>query len=156
MSTAVRDVPAEARNMIGRRRDHVFEVTARDIRRYVDAIGAPVPADSDQGADGLVSPPLFHHVLMFDDVPAEDLRPDGLPPELDLPLPVTHVVGGGADIEIQRPIRAGDVVTVSSFIEDIYTKAGRSGDLYFVVLVTTYSDQNGEVLVIERSTYVNR
>ena len=153
MDGKTRDVPPEAAALIGRPRENVFEVTARDIRHYIDAIGAPSGPDND---DELVAPPLFHHVLMFEHVPASTLRPDGLPLELDLPLPSTHMVGGAADIEIHRQMRPGDVVTVSSVIDDVVPKTGRSGQLYIVNMTTTYTERDGEILAVERSTFINR
>lgn len=155
-------LPAETKAVIGRTTQHVYDVTVKDIRRYADAVGDPNPLYYDEAYarntphGGIVAPPLFCHALAFDDVPARQLRPDGLPTELDLPLPVDRAVGGGSTFEAGAPVRPGDVITVTKTVEDIYTKDGRSGTLYFVVLDTTYTNQDGKVVARERGTFVNR
>ena len=156
------ELPAETLNEIGHTSMHTYEVTAKDIRRYAQAIGDPNPIYSDDAAarraghKGVVAPPLFCHALAFEDRPAEELRADGLPTELDIPLPTDRAIGGGSTFEVGAPIHAGVVITVRKVIEDIYTKSGRSGDLVFVVLDATYTNQIGQVVARERGTFVNR
>jgi acyl dehydratase len=162
MSDSAQQLPEETRAAIGQVTEHVAEVTKKDIRRYAQAIGDPNPLYSDEeyaqttAGGGIIAPPLFCHTLAFDDVPVDRLRPDGLPTELDVPLPTERAVGGGSTFDVGVPVRPGDVITVRSTIEDIYTKPGRSGDLFFVVLDTTYTNQDGDVAAHERGTFVNR
>lgn len=162
MSDTQTPMPPETQAAIGRRTQHTYEVTARDIRRYAQAIGDPNPiftdvdSATDAGFDGIVGPPLFCHALAFEDVPTNQLRPDGLPAELDLPLPVDRAVGGGGTYEVLGVVRPGDTITVTKVVEDIYRKVGSSGDLYFVVLTTEYVNQDGELLARERGIFVNR
>jgi acyl dehydratase len=54
----------------------------------------------------------------------------------------------GKDIEIGVPIRAGDVLTASSTVHDIYEKTGRSGTMVFIVFRTTVSNQRGETVSV--------
>jgi acyl dehydratase len=160
--TATNELPEETLAAIGQVSEHVYEVTRKDIRRYAQAIGDPNPIYSDEEAaakshwGGIVAPPLFCHSLAFEDVPVEQLRADGLPTELDLPLPTTRAVGGGSSFAVGTPVRPGDTITVRKSVEDIYRKSGRSGDLIFVVLDTTYTNQDGELVAHERGTFVNR
>jgi acyl dehydratase len=162
LSGGSHDLPAETLAAIGRATEHTFDVTARDIRRFADAIGDPDPLYRDEEYargtvhGGIVAPPLFCHALAFEDVPAEQLREDGLPAELDVPLPASRAVGGGSCFDVGAPIRPGDRVTARKVIDDIYAKPGSSGDLVFVVLATTYTNQHGEVVAHERATFVNR
>jgi len=155
-------LPPESVAAIGTVSEHVYVVTARDIRRYAQAVGDPNPLYYDEeyaraSRHGtIVAPPLFCHALAFEDVPAESLRADGLPAELDVPLPTTRAVGGASTFEVGALVRPGDVITVHKVIEDIYRRSGRSGDLIFVVLGTTFTNQNGEVVARERATFVNR
>jgi acyl dehydratase len=156
------ELPAETRACIGRVTEHVYDVTRKDIRRYAQAIGDPNPLYHDEQYarslqhGGIIAPPLFCHTLAFEDVPADQLRADGLPTELDVPLPTERAVGGGSLFEVGVPVRPGDVITVRKTISDIYGKSGKSGDLFFVVLDTTYTNQNGELVAHERGTFVNR
>lgn len=156
------ELPEATRAVIGQVTEHTYEVGIKDIRRYAQAIGDPDPiyTGSGQGDGGspsaLVAPPLFCHALAFEDVPAEQLRADGLPTELDVPLPTARAIGGGSKFDVGAPVRAGDVITVRKTITDIYKKTGRSGDLVFVVLDATYTNQNGELVAREHGTFVNR
>ena len=152
MSTPAHELPPETLAAIGTVSEHTFEVTARDIRRFADAIDDPDPA----AREGRLASPLFCHALAFEDVPAATLRADGLPRELDVPLPTERAVGGGSRYEVGEAIRPGDVITVHKVIEDIYVKRGSSGDLVFVVLVTTFTNQTGALVARERGTFVNR
>jgi acyl dehydratase len=159
---AQEQLPAETLAVIGQVSEHRYEVTKKDIRRYAQAIGDPNPLYHDEAYaagtrhGGIIAPPLFCHALAFEDVPIEQLRPDGLPSELDVPLPTQRAVGGGSTFDVGVPVRPGDVITAHKVIEDIYRKSGRSGDLVFVVLDTTYTNQNGEVVAHERGSFVNR
>jgi acyl dehydratase len=159
---AEHDLPEATLAAIGQVSEHVYDVTTKDIRRYAQAIGDPNPLYYDEDYakgtawGGIVAPPLFCHSLAFEDVPADQLRPDGLPSELDVPLPTARAVGGGSTFDVGVPVRPGDVITVKKKIEDIYRKSGRSGDLIFVVLDATYVNQNGEVAAHERGSFVNR
>ena len=63
---------------------------------------------------------------------------------------------GGTDIEFFAPIRVGDTLTARSKIVDIYQKEGRSGPLIFVVRETTYTNQNDEVVVVEKGSSILR
>lgn len=155
-------LPEETLAAIGRTSQHTCEVTKKDIRRYAQAIRDSNPLYVDEAYarttryGGIIAPPLFCHTLAFDDVPAENLRADGLPTELDLPLPAKRAVGGGSVFETGEPVRPGDIITVTKVVEDIYKKPGKSGELVFVVLNTTYTNQKGQVVAHERGTFVNR
>jgi acyl dehydratase len=152
----------EARAAIGRTSEHTYEVTAKDIRRYAQAIGDPNPVYRDEAAaansrwGGIVAPPLFCHSLAFEDVPVDRLHADGRPAELDVPLPTDRSFGAGSSFTVGVPVRPGDTITVRNTIVDIYRKSGRSGELIFVVLDTTYTNQFGDMVAHERGTSVNR
>jgi acyl dehydratase len=156
------ELPAETLAAIGQISEHVYDVTAKDIRRYAQAIGDPNPLYHDESYargtthGGIIAPPLFCHALAFEDVPADQLRADGLPTELDVPLPTARAVGGGSRFDVGEPVRPGDVITARKEISDIYRKSGKSGDLVFVVLDTTYTNQDGAVVAHERGSFVNR
>lgn len=156
------DIPAEARAMIGQETTQVYHVTRKDIRRFAQAIDDPNPLYMDEDYarktrhGGIIAPPLFCHVFAFDDVPASQLREDGLPRELDIPLPAERAIGGGSSFEVGEPVRPGDIITVRKEVTDIYKKTGKSGDLYFVAVDTTYTNQKGQVVAREKATYIRR
>jgi hydroxyacyl-ACP dehydratase HTD2-like protein with hotdog domain len=147
-------LPKEVRDRIGVEKSRRYEVTARDVRRFAQAIGADEPEVASDGA--LVAPALFCQVYMFEDVPAAELPPDGSPKELDLPVPAKRTVGGGSDFEVFASVRSCDVITVRSKLKDVITKEGKSGTLYLVVVETTFHNQLGEPVARETATYVKR
>lgn len=155
-------IPAEVQALIGKETSHVYDVTAKDIRRYAQAIGDPNPLYWDEEHakktryGGIIAPPLFCHTLAFEDAPVDQLRPDGTPKELDVPLPTTRAMGGGSVFEVGEPVRPGDVITVKKTILDVYTKAGKSGEMFFIVLDTVYVNQRGETVAREKATFIQR
>jgi acyl dehydratase len=63
---------------------------------------------------------------------------------------------GGIEYDFFAPIRAGDILSVSSRIKDITEKKGTSGTLIFVTTETTYINQNGVSVARARSTAIFR
>jgi hypothetical protein len=45
---------------------------------------------------------------------------------------------------------------VKSTLRDVYTKEGKSGTLYFVVVETEFSNQEDEPVAKETATYIKR
>jgi acyl dehydratase len=155
-------IPAEARALIGARKVRRCEVTRRDIRRFAQAIGATDRVHYDEAYarttrhGAIVAPPLFCQSLTYEDVPPEQLPADGSPLELRVPIPAQRAMGGGSDYTIHRLVRAGEVITVTSQLKDIYTRQGRSGLLYLVVVETLFEDERGEPVAAETATYIKR
>ncbi len=59
-------------------------------------------------------------------------------------LPGGFGIDGGKAVTVDRPIRAGDVLTGKSSIADVYEKTGRSGTMLFIVHRMTFFNQDGE------------
>jgi hypothetical protein len=63
----------------------------------------------------------------------------------------TSIVATNSEFEIERYPRLGDVITSTTVIEDVSDeKKTALGTGHFVTWVTTYADQNGEVLGRQR------
>ncbi|HUK77402.1 MAG TPA: MaoC family dehydratase N-terminal domain-containing protein [Thermoleophilia bacterium] len=156
------EIPAAARALIGVERVRRHEVTVRDIRRFAQAIGATdaIHFDEDYARTtrhgSVVAPPLFCQTMTYDDVSPDLLPPDGSPTELDLPLPAQRTVGGSSDYTVHRLARAGETITVTSRISDIYTRQGRSGPLWMIVVETRFDDADGRPVASEAATYIKR
>lgn len=155
-------IPAAARALIGIKKVRRYEVTRHDIRRFAQAIGATDRVHYDEAYaretrhGTIVAPPLFCQSLTYEDVLPEHLPPDGSPLELHVPIPAQRAVGGGSDYTIHRLVRAGEVITVTSQVKDLYTKQGKSGLLYMVVVETLFEDERGEPVAAETATYIKR
>lgn len=72
-----------------------------------------------------------------------------------LGLDLLRVLHAGQEYEYLGEIKAGDVLTASSKISDVYEKEGkRGGTLTFVKSETTFTNQRGEDVVISRNIIV--
>ena len=156
----------EIRSWIGREvRPWTIEVSRRDVLRFAVATDDPNPlyTDEEQAArsrhGGLIAPPLFYMAPLTEPVAETELRPDGLPFEGKFPVPPTplpRLMDGGVEVEFLQPVRVGDVLTGRSKITDIYQKDGRSGPLIFVQRETTFTNQRGELVLIEKGASILR
>lgn len=155
-------IPAEARALIGVKKVRRCEVTRHDIKRFAQAIGASDRVHYDEAYarttrhGAIVAPPLFCQSLTYEDVPPDQLPADGSPLELFVPIPAQRAVGGGSDYTIHRLVRAGEVITVTSQLKDVYTRQGKSGLLYMLVVETLFEDERGEPVAAETATYIKR
>ena len=156
----------EIRSWIGREvPPWTIEVTRRDVARFAVATDDlnPLYLDEDRAKQsrhgGLIAPPLFYMAPLTEPVPETALRTDGLPFEGKFPVPPTplpRLMDGGTEVEFLQPVRVGDVLTGRSQITDIYQKEGRSGPLIFVQRETTFTNQNGEFVLIEKGATILR
>lgn len=155
-------IPEVAQRAIGVAKTRRFEVTARDIKRFAQAIGEinPIHTDEEYAREskygGIVAPPLFCQAMTYEDAPPDQLLPDGSPLELSVPVPATRTVGGGSEYTIQRLVRSGEVIQVTSTLKDVYTKQGRSGLLYMIVVETVFTDKDDLPVATELATYIKR
>jgi acyl dehydratase len=142
-----------------------IEATKLDIRRFAVATDDinPLYLDEDYAQKssygGLIAPPLFYMAPLTNPVPESGLRPDGLPYEGKFPIPPTplpRLMDGGTEIEFFAPIRAGDTLTGRCTITDIYQKEGRTGPLIFVVRECRYTNQHGELVLLEKGAAILR
>lgn len=156
------NIPTEVLSMIGVEKVRRYEVTQRDIKRFAQAIGEtdPIYYDEDHANartnSALVAPPLFCQTLTYEELPPAMLPPDGSPAELDIPIPAKRTVGGGSEYRMFQRVKAGDIITVTSKLIDVYTKNGKSGLLYFIVVETNFINQLDELVAKETATYIKR
>jgi len=156
----------EIRSWIGREAPPwTIVVSQLDVKRFAVATDDlnPLYLDEEKAKQscygGLIAPPLFYMAPLTEPVPESALRPDGLPYEGKFPIPPTslpRLMDGGTEIEFFVPICVGDVLTGRSKIVDIYQKEGQSGPLIFVVRETTYTNQKGEIVLIEKGAAILR
>ncbi len=142
------------RDFIGREypASATYEVGREHLRRFAEAIGDRNPAYTDPeaaralGHPDVVAPPTFLTVLNF------RFALEGPVVDPDLGLDYSRVVHGEQHFEHHRPVRAGDVLSLVSRIEDI-KDAGRNELIAMVLEVT---DAQGEKVATLRSTIVSR
>jgi acyl dehydratase len=128
-----------------------YEVGVEKIREFATAVGDANPAYHDReaakalGHPDVIAPPTFPFVLTFRASRAVIEDPD-------LGIDYSRVVHGEQRFVAARPIRAGDVLTVTVTVESIRSAGGHD-------MVTSRSDVatvEGEHVVSAYSTLVVR
>ncbi len=144
----------ELLSTIGRRSEPRREiVTRRDIRKYA------VATDNRQRKylDGDQAPPMFHVPLFWDVVELAQLTPDGVSIDSLLPkFPLEKAMAGGLIIEYHKPIYPGNWLTSTRTLTDIYGKQGRSGSLIFYEVLMDIVNDEGDLIIREKTTRILR
>ncbi|MFO1181108.1 MAG: MaoC family dehydratase N-terminal domain-containing protein [Ottowia sp.] len=117
------------------------------------ALSATLDRDDPAPAPGTAVPPLWHWLYFLPHARASEIGPDGhprrggfLPP---VPLPRRMWAGGRLSWEASNPLRVGQQVQRQSTIESVKHKAGRTGELLFVLVRHRLSNANGLSLTEE-------
>lgn len=128
------------------------DVKADDLIAYARTLGVDDPIYLDEAAaaagphGGLVAFPTYVVKLRGG---------QWMPPEV-----MKHMTregfDAGKDIELGVPLRAGDKVTATSRITEIYEKTGRSGSMWFVVFRQEIRNQNDELIANVDSRLMQR
>jgi len=135
--------------------EFTFAVEKGKIREFATAIGDESPvfldekAAKEEGFEGLALPPSFPTVFS---------NFGGLMTKLldDLKLDLAKILHGGQQYEYFETLKAGDVVTGKVRIADVFEKTGKGGTMDFVVMETTYTNQNGKKVLVDTSTLIQR
>jgi len=123
------------------------------LRFFAKAIGETNPIYTDEdaavkaGYRTLPAPPTFAMVLDMD-------TPDLMPLLGLLKMDIGRILHGSQEVEYFQPIYAGDQITVTSKVVDIFDKKG--GALDFVVTENSYTNQDGDLVAKSTSTLVHR
>ena len=128
-------------------------VTRREIRKYAVATSNR----QRKYLDGDEAPPMFHVPLFWDVVELDQLSPDGVSIDSLLPkFPLEKAMAGGLKIEYHKPVYPGDWLTATRTLTDIYEKHGRSGPLIFYEVIMDIHDDDGELIIREKTTRILR
>jgi acyl dehydratase len=129
------------KSLIGSEFDHTEfpPVTAEHMREYAAAALETNPRHLTANDAELVAPPTYVVSLR-----GRNFMPANLLTALNL----RRGFDAGKDIEFGVPVRAGDALTATSTVHDIYEKTGRSGSMVFVVLRTEITNQRGESVAV--------
>ena len=115
------------------------------IVKFARAIGDTNPAfnDDDEAHGGMVAPPTFLRSM-----------PSG-PPRVQVSSPYGANLDGGSEWEYFEPVRPGDRITVTSQFSDVYERPGRLGNMLFMVRETSYVNQAGRLVAVQRTTGIS-
>ncbi|BDG59715.1 MaoC family dehydratase N-terminal domain-containing protein [Caldinitratiruptor microaerophilus] len=129
-----------------------LEIERGAIRRYAEAIedDNPLYRDPELAAasihGGIPMPPGFLITAMR----------SGGERDFQIPLPVSRRIRGEDELEFLRPVVAGDTLTAQTRITGIEAKEGKSGFFVVIQTETTYYNQRGEAVLINRAKVIKR
>jgi len=144
----------EMKSMVGVESEpSVFEIEKEPIRRWADAIGDPNPLYHDEeyarskGYRSIIAPPGFVAQYAYP-VKMGQMR-------VRFRSPLTRMLNGGNEYEFFKPIQAGDVLTATTKLAELFEREGRLGKMLFIINETTYKNQNNEMVAIQRGTGIS-
>lgn len=143
------------RALIGREtKPTAAEVVAEEVAAFAEAVGDRNPLYVDAEAakrsrfGAVVAPPTFP-IRMGAAAGDTDLF-------LALDLNYASLLHAEQEFEWFRPLTAGEKVTLTGRVGDMYEKPGKSGMLDFVVMEQIAKDDRGETVYIARTTLISR
>jgi acyl dehydratase len=151
----------EVQAMIGTMAEPVImEVERGAIRRYADAVGDDNPLFHEvefaksAGYDDIICPPGFWGWA----IKGKATIGGGLSMvgAVLVKAGLFRILDGGVDQEFYIPIRAGDTLTAYAKIADIREREGKAGKMVFTTIETTYLNQNGDKVAVNRATIIAR
>ena len=124
------------------------------IRRFAEAIDDPNPLYNDEeyakklGYRSIIAPPGYHPQYSY---PIKRGSREG--PRFRMPF--TRNLNGGNEYEFFEPIQAGDVLSITNRLGDIYERDGRMGKMLFTISETVFRNQKSETVLIMRGTGIS-
>ena len=150
----------EIRAMIGTISEPVImEVGRVAIKRYADAVGDDNPLFQEvehakkAGYEDIICPPGFWGWPTKGRATIGGMSIVG---GVLVKAGLWRILDGGVDQEFYIPIRAGDTLTAYSKIADIREREGKTGKMLFTTVETTYLNQNGDTVAVNRATIIAR
>lgn len=117
----------------------VYEIEKGMLKRFAEAIDDPNPKWLEE------APPTFAAAL----VPHELLHK-----LFNIDIPLKRLLNGSSDLEYLQPIKAGDVISVTSKLTRLRQVPGAEGPTLFMFTEMTYTNQRGEVVIKGKNTYI--
>ena len=115
--------------------EYVFMLDAEKLVQYAKSCGETASKFTDPNDPEFQAPPTI--ASSFN--PRQDY-PDNFPSFEGLGM------DAGKSVELERPMRAGEEITATTALHNIYTKSGRSGRMVFFVNRMTMKNLKGEIL----------
>ena len=144
----------EMRNLVGVESEpSVYQIEREPIRRWAEAIGDTNPLYHDEeyakkkGHRGLVAPPAFVCQYAY---PTKVGKSAGR-----VRSPFTRNLNGGNEYEFFKTVCAGDILTATTKLAEIFERPGRLGTMLFIIYETTFRDEKGEVVAKSRGTGIS-
>jgi hypothetical protein len=117
----------------------VYDVEKGMLKKFAAAINDPNPRWLTE------APPTFPAAI----VPTQLLHKI-----LNAEIPLKRLLNGSSELEYLKPIKAGDVISVTAKLTRLRQVAGAEGPTLFMFTEMTYTNQFGEVVVKGKNTYI--
>ena len=117
----------------------------------VKALSATLDRSDAAPNDGTFLPELWHWLYFLPCALQSEIGPDGHPQRGGFlpPVPLPRRMWAGSRVQWLAPLSVGNEITRISKIESVTHKAGRTGDLIFVLVKHAISNQHGLALIEE-------
>ena len=117
----------------------VYEIEKGMVKKFVEAIDDSNPRWRGE------TPPTFPAAL----VPAQLIHR-----LFNVKSSLKRLLNGASDLEYLKPIKVGDVISVTGTLTRLRQVAGAEGPTLFMFTEMTYTNQRGEVVVKGKNTYI--
>lgn len=117
----------------------VYEIERGMLRKFAEAIDDPTPRWLEE------APPTFAAALVPKQLLYKLFNAD---------IPLKRLLNGSSELEYLKPIKAGDVISVTAKLTRLRQVAGAQGPTLFMFTEVTYTNQSGEVVVKGKNTYI--
>ncbi len=123
-----------------------YTIEPGKLREFLLAIGEDNPAYQD----GSIVPPTFPTLAAF-------WGGAGLEASLnEIDVEISRVLHSEQEYTYHAPLKVGDTITGTTRIADIYARESRAGSMEFIEFVTDYVNQDGDLVVTDRSLVIVR
>ena len=132
-----------------------LEVEKTNCRMFARAVGHTdliffdEAAAKARGYRGIVAPPGFLGLPVV--VPGQ---PSRVPEAFRLDIPYKRVLNGGTDVEYFADVCAGDKLTAATKISELTEREGKIGPMLIVSTETTFRNEKGEIVAIQRGNAI--
>ena len=117
----------------------VYEIEKGMVRKFAEAIEDPNPAWQK------VAPPTFPAALV----------PTALLHKLfNAECPLKRILNGSSELEYLKPIKIGDVISVTASLTRLRQMGGKDGITLFMFTEVTYTNQDDEVVARGKNNYI--
>jgi hypothetical protein len=153
-------ITEDIRNMLNRERDVMVSppISESDIRKWAIAVYWPEtpPRQFWDAAyarktrwGGIVAPQEFNPFAW----PIERREATRLGGPLGKG-PGQRGLNGGSEAQYHEPMRPGDVIRSGTKLIEVYEKTGRLGLMMFLINETTWTNQHGDLVKVDRKTSI--
>ena len=145
-------ITEEMRSMLGVEvGPQVFEIEKGMIKKFAEAVDDPNPLYRDERYakkaryGSIVAPPgfLMVTVLMEQVMWAMSVK-----------CPLKGFLNGGNEFEYYKPIKPGDIISVTGKLVDLKERQAKAGKMLIMVGEQTQTNQQGQVVAKVRHTFI--